>query len=52
MELSEGPQADDADEEPGPRVTALECSPERTVFTEDGNDDAWISTDTTVSPDP
>lgn len=34
------------------RVSALECSPERTVFTEEGNDDAWISTDTTVELDP
>ncbi|MFB6222009.1 MAG: hypothetical protein ABEH90_11290 [Halolamina sp.] len=31
-----------------PRITAVRCSPERTVFTEDDNDDGWISTDTTV----
>jgi hypothetical protein len=30
------------------RVTALRSSPERTVFTEDGNSDGWISTDVTV----
>ncbi len=29
-------------------VAALTCSADRTVFTEDDNDDAWISTDTTV----
>lgn len=29
-------------------VTVHECSPERTVFTEKGNSDGWIATDTTV----
>lgn len=29
-------------------VAALTCSADRTVFTEDDHDDAWISTDTTV----
>lgn len=29
-------------------VAVVTCSPDRTVFTEDDNDDAWISTDTTV----
>lgn len=29
-----------------PRVTAHGASPERTVFTEEGNPDAWIATDT------
>lgn len=29
-------------------VAALSCSPDRTVFTEDDNDDGWIATDTTV----
>jgi hypothetical protein len=29
-------------------VAALTCSADRTVFTEDDNDDAWIATDTTV----
>jgi len=41
-----------ADSSPGgtsaPHISALRCSPERTVFTEDDNDDGWISTDTTV----
>jgi hypothetical protein len=32
-------------------VTAHSCSPERTVFTERGNTDAWIATDTTVELD-
>jgi hypothetical protein len=31
-----------------PCITAVQCSPERTVFTEEDNDDGWISTDTTV----
>lgn len=39
------------DEEDCPAVTAHECSSDRTVFTEDGNTDAWIATDTTVSLD-
>jgi hypothetical protein len=29
-------------------VTALQSSPERTVFTESDNPDGWISTDHTV----
>jgi hypothetical protein len=37
--------AQDDDEE---TVTALQSSPNRTVFTEDGNPDGWISTDLTV----
>lgn len=32
-----------------PRVTAHECSRDRTVFTENGNHDGWIATDLTVS---
>ena len=31
------------------KVTVHECSPDRTVFTEIGNTDGWIATDTTVS---
>lgn len=31
-----------------PTVNAHSLSPERTVFTEDGNEDGWISTDLTV----
>lgn len=37
-----------ASDEDLPCITAVECSPERTVFTEDDNNDGWISTDTTV----
>lgn len=29
-------------------VSAHKSSPDRTVFTEDGNSDAWIATDLTV----
>ena len=31
-----------------PAVAASRCSPDRTVFTEQGNTDAWIATDLTV----
>lgn len=31
-----------------PCITAVRCSPDRTVFTEDDNFGGWISTDTTV----
>lgn len=33
-------------------VAALRSSPDRTVFTEDGNCDGWISTDVTVDIEP
>lgn len=32
-----------------PRVSVHKCSCERTVFTEQGNNDGWIATDHTVS---
>jgi len=38
----------EADADPRPAVSAIRCSPDRTVFTEDGNDDGWLATDTTV----
>lgn len=31
-----------------PDVTAHSCSCDRTVFTENGNNDGWIATDLTV----
>jgi hypothetical protein len=34
-----------------PVVAASRCSPDRTVFTEQGNTDAWIATDLTVELD-
>ena len=37
-----------AADEGTPAVSAHRTSPERTVFTEDGNADGWISTDHTV----
>ncbi|XVH31003.1 hypothetical protein ACNS7O_11490 [Haloferacaceae archaeon DSL9] len=44
------PEADgDQPEESAPSVSALRTSPERTVFTEEGNCDGWISTDLTVT---
>lgn len=33
-------------------IAAYSSSPDRTVFTESGNPDGWISTDRTVSLDP
>lgn len=39
---------DQPDSEDHPDVTAHECSGERTVFTESGNNDGWIATDLTV----
>lgn len=38
----------DEQEEPAAIVSALRTSPDRTVFTEDGNSDGWIATDHTV----
>lgn len=32
-----------------PCITAVRCSADRTVFTEEDNFDGWISTDTTVA---
>jgi len=34
--------------QPADRVTAHATSPDRTVFTETSNRDAWIASDTTV----
>lgn len=34
-----------------PAVSVHKCSPDRTVFTENGNADGWIATDTTVELD-
>lgn len=39
------PKADDET----PRVSACNATPERTVFTEEGNKDGWIATDCSVS---
>jgi hypothetical protein len=39
------PEADDET----PRVSACNATPERTVFTEEGNEDGWIATDYSVS---
>jgi len=38
----------DANADERPTVAASHTSPERTVFTEQGNTDAWIATDLTV----
>ena len=41
----------DTSSDPTTTVTVHECSPDRTVFTENGNADGWIATDTTVELD-
>lgn len=57
MTTADDGQAVETDERTAPEtvagstVTAHESSPERTVFTEHGNRDGWIATDTTVSLD-
>lgn len=43
-----GPEDRDAP----PRVTAVNSSPDRTVFTEESNTDGWIATDLTVALEP
>ncbi len=44
----QGTQNAGGDEEPSPFISALTASPDRTVFTEEGNNDGWIATDLTV----
>ena len=46
----DGRDATGGDDDPV-SVRALQSSPDRTVFTEQGNPDGWISTDTTVPVD-
>lgn len=41
----------DAATDERPLVATSRTSPDRTVFTEEGNTDAWISTDLTVEPE-
>ena len=43
-------EQDSDDTRTEPSVSAHQSSPDRTVFTEDGNSDAWIATDLTVEP--
>ncbi|WP_167879979.1 hypothetical protein [Halorhabdus rudnickae] len=44
------PRADDPDGDS--EVQSFQSSPERTVFTEEGNPDGWIATDLAVEPSP
>lgn len=46
-EQKETKRTDSQDEDS--RVTVHRSSPNRTVFTEEGNTDGWIATDLTVS---
>lgn len=42
-----------SDEEPPQRrISAYSSRPDRTVFTESGNPDGWIATDTVVDLEP
>ncbi|MEF8850814.1 MAG: hypothetical protein V5A44_01200 [Haloarculaceae archaeon] len=52
METTDGPPNDRTPtvEDERPLVRAHSTSEERTVFTESGNGDGWIATDTTVEP--
>ncbi|WP_169051844.1 hypothetical protein [Halorhabdus amylolytica] len=43
------PRADDLDGETR-EVQSFQSSPDRTVFTEEGNPDGWIATDLAVEP--
>jgi hypothetical protein len=47
----DAPSASSAPSTNDTTVTVHECSPDRTVFTENGNADGWIATDTTVELD-
>jgi hypothetical protein len=53
MHASDVRDADDeaADAEDATTVSAHESCPGTTVFTEEGNSDGWIATDTTVPVD-
>jgi hypothetical protein len=46
----EQPDEQEGNEEPTALVSALRTSPDRVVFTENGNADGWIATDHTVEP--
>ena len=46
------PVQESPEEEETPAVLCHTSSPGRSVFTEDGNPDAWIATDLTVDLDP
>jgi len=49
LSAEETDQSDEANERPELSVTTHRTSPDRCVFTESDNTDAWISTDTTVA---
>lgn len=52
MDVQGGKQGADASEDAQAVELASHCtSPDRTVFTEPGNTEAWISTDYTVTCD-
>ena len=42
------PRREAEETESGPCISALKSSPDRTVFTEEGNCDGWIATDLIV----
>ncbi len=48
MDVSDRAAVTTEDDETTPCVSALAASPDRTVFTEEGNCDGWIATDLIV----
>jgi len=51
--MATGRESDAVDEQPTterdvPEIAVCESSPEKTVFLESGNSDAWIASDVTV----
>lgn len=51
--MATGRESDAVDEQPteeqdAPEIAVCESSPDRTVFLESGNNDAWIASDVTV----
>jgi hypothetical protein len=50
MNASQDTDRQEVDDQKVP-VTTHQSSPNRTVFTESGNTDAWIATDTVVTPE-
>lgn len=55
MAVTDARDVEQIDDQEGPKeptalVSALRTSPDRTVFTENGNSDGWIATDHTVEP--
>lgn len=46
---STGTDAENPSEASAPKISALTATPEKLVFTEEGNEDGWIATDWSVT---